>query len=176
MAYNKADLAKNKDSMTVPRAIAALIDGAIGGIGGAIIGAIFGFIYWRLALIGQLASAGFFLIRDTLLDGQSPGKKVMNLRAVNYATGARVTQEESIKRNIVYGAGGLVGVIGYLPLGWLLALPASLALLALCVYEIYVWWTDKEGRRWGDQFAGTAVISDKPLAVKEEVEEEEVAQ
>jgi len=172
MAASTGSLASKKAEI-VPRAIAAIIDGVIASIGYAILGGILGMIYWRLAIIGWAVAAGFYLLRDTLLDGQSPGKKIMKLQAVNAKTGAKVTQEESIKRNMVPAAGYLLAILNYLPLGWILSIPASLALLAASLYEIWIWYNDrdKEGRRWGDQLAGTIVIA---LAEKEAEVEEEV--
>jgi uncharacterized RDD family membrane protein YckC len=172
MAANTGSLASKKAEI-VPRAIAAIIDGVIASVGYAILGGILGLIYWRLAIIGWAVAAGFYLLRDTLLEGQSPGKKLMKLQAVNAKTGAKLTQEESIKRNLVPASGYVVALITLLPLGWLLSIPASLALLAASLYEIWIWYNDrdKEGRRWGDQLAGTIVISleQKEAAVEEEV-------
>lgn len=163
--------AKLQKAETVPRIIASVIDGLIIGIVCSIVGMILGIIYWRLAMVGQLAMAGLFLIRDSLLDGQSPGKKAMKLKAVNAKTGATVTQQDSINRNLIFGASAALGALWYLPLGGILGPLGSLAAFAGGLWELWTWYNDKNGRRWGDQHAGTIVIALEP--VEAEVEEEE---
>jgi uncharacterized RDD family membrane protein YckC len=171
MAANTGNLASKK-AETVPRVIASVIDGLIIGIIAGIVGQILGMIYWRFALVGQLLVAGGLLLRDIALDGQSPGKKAMKLKAVNAKTGATITQQDSINRNLIFGASAALGALWYLPLGGILGPLGSLAALAGGLWELWTWYNDKDGRRWGDQHAGTIVVS---LEAKEAEVEEEVS-
>lgn len=138
----KAELSK--------RAIAALIDGGIG------------FVIGLVPVIGGLAAAAYWLLRDGLeldfMDRRSIGKKVMKLRPVRL-DGAAMDIEASVRRNWMFALGGVVSLLLFIPIiGWLLMIPVGLAALVLSIIEIVRVLTDAEGRRWGDQMAGTKVI------------------
>jgi uncharacterized RDD family membrane protein YckC len=159
---------------TVSRIIALLIDGVIAAIASFILAMIFGFLY--LGFIGPAVATVFILIRDTLLDGQSPGKKVMNLKAVNWKTGASLTMEESARRNMPMAAGWAATTLGALPIPYLatiLGILGSLAALGLGLYDIWIWYNDlnANGRRWGDQLGDTVVVPLTPSAAEVETEE-----
>jgi uncharacterized RDD family membrane protein YckC len=80
------------------------------------------------------------LTRDALpfLDGQSIGKKAMKLRAVSFETGKPLTSNwgPSVIRNIVL----------YIPF--------------FALVELIVLSNNKDGQRFGDQWAKTKVIVD----------------
>jgi uncharacterized RDD family membrane protein YckC len=117
------------------RLIAGLIDGFIAGI-------VMSLAMGLSSMLGWLLYFAFMLAKDSLpfLDGQSPGKKLMKLRAVD-AQGKSLSGnwEVGIKRNIFMA-------IPFVPL-----------------YEAYVLYQKKEQhlplRRTGDDLAKTKVIS-----------------
>jgi uncharacterized RDD family membrane protein YckC len=117
------------------RLIAGLIDGFIAGI-------VMSLVMGLSSMLGWLLYFAFMLAKDSLpfLDGQSPGKKLMKLRAVD-AQGKSLSGnwEVGIKRNIFMA-------IPFVPL-----------------YEAYVLYQKKEQhlplRRTGDDLAKTKVIS-----------------
>lgn len=138
----KADLAK--------RFIAALIDG--------VIATVIGFI----PAVGSIVGAAYMLLRDGLeldfMDGRSIGKKVMKLRPVTN-DGSKMTIEKSIKRNWMFALGAFNGILLFIPiLGWALILILSIAGLLIVLFEVFKILTDAEGRRLGDNMAGTKVI------------------
>lgn len=140
----------------VTRFVAQLIDGLIaGGVFTVLIaGTSFSTIGY---LLGLLLAGGYFLVRDGLdvdfMKQRSLGKKVMKLRPVRL-DGNPMDLETSIKRNWMFGA----SYFGSLPfLGFLSSL-IGLAVGIVILYECYKVLTDKGGRRWGDELAGTQVI------------------
>ncbi len=138
----KADLAK--------RFIAAFIDG--------VIAMVIGFI----PAVGSIIGAAYMLLRDGLelefMDGRSIGKKVMKLRPVT-SDGSKMTIERSIKRNWMFALGAFNGILLFIPiLGWALILILSIIGVLIVLFEIFKVLTDNEGRRLGDNMAGTKVI------------------
>ena len=105
-------------------------------------------------LLGALAGAAYILFSDGLdvrfMRRRSLGKRLMELRPERL-DGAPMTPETSARRNWPL----VVSYFSVLPIiGWLL----SLAGFALVVYEVYKIITDPQGRRWGDELAGTRVV------------------
>jgi uncharacterized RDD family membrane protein YckC len=104
-------------------------------------------------LLGALAAAAYVLFSDGLdvdyMRRRSLGKHLLGLRPQRL-DGTSMTPEHSARRNWPLA----VGYFGVLPfIGWLI----SLVSLGLVVYEIYKVVTDAQGRRWGDELAGTRV-------------------
>ena len=64
----------------------------------------------------------------------------------------------SIKRNWMFGLGGLTQLFAMTLIGLVIAIPLGLIALVLGVIEIVLVFTDAEGRRMGDKMAGTRVI------------------
>jgi uncharacterized RDD family membrane protein YckC len=146
----KADLSK--------RFIAGLIDA----IPAIVVSAVFGLIPFIGGIIGGLAAAGWWLVRDGLdlefADRRSPGKKLMKLRPLQL-NGQPVTMELSIKRNLplaIYAIGFVLWVVPVL--GHLLSIPIFLVGGIIGVIEIVLVLTDPEGRRMGDKLANTRVV------------------
>lgn len=142
LAKAKADVGK--------RFIAMIIDAAIA--------VVLGFI----PFLGGILGAAYFLVRDGLevdfMDRRSLGKKVMKLRPVRL-DGQPMDLETSVKRNWMWGLGAITSLLVYIPiLGWALIPVVGLIALAIGIFEIYKVLTDAEGRRWGDELAGTKVI------------------
>lgn len=130
--YKKAD--------TFQRFFAYAIDAIISNLCGMIpiVGGIIGFLY--------------MLLRDGLMDGQSIGKKVLGLKTM---TGfGPATYSDSVKRNIIFAIPNLVMVIPFI--GWIIGVILE---LIIWVVEIYRVVTDPYGRRYGDEWAGTQVVS-----------------
>lgn len=150
----KADEAK--------RIVAGVIDFAIGGLIFIVLALLIG------GFIACLGAATFLLLRDNLavdvLDGMSPGKKLMALKAVQ-AKEEPCDHVASIKRNLTIASfyltsAGLVIVFALVPfvesgLGYILG--ALIGLLGIGI-ELYEVMTDPRGLRLGDLMAGTHVI------------------
>lgn len=124
------------------RFLAYLVDAVIESVLGLIpvLGGILGFLY--------------FLLRDGIGDGQGVGKRLFNLRVVNYSNKGAISYTDSARRNLIF------------------ALPALFLLIPFVGYIIYailtvlVWLVetfnvvrDPEGRRFGDRWAETMVVS-----------------
>ena len=136
----KADIGK--------RAVAAIIDIVIS------------YIVGLIPVIGWLIGAAYMALRDGFtfepVDGQSLGKKLLNLRAVVVETGQRCDYVLSIKRNLPFIIPRIFMVIPVV--GWLIG--AILYLVAI-VIEVILVVTDENGERIGDKIAGTRVIEIK---------------
>ena len=146
----KADLAK--------RFIGVLIDGIIVGVAGMIIG----FVPFIGGPIAGVLVGGYWLMRDGLdldfADKRSIGKKVMKLRPVRL-DGQPMDQATSMKRNFplaIYAIGYFLWIVPVL--GHLVSIPIFLVGGIFNLIEAILVVTDSEGRRWGDQSAGTKVI------------------
>ncbi|GAB4274568.1 MAG: hypothetical protein Kow0029_15040 [Candidatus Rifleibacteriota bacterium] len=118
------------------------------------------------------AATAAILLKDTPfkfaeLDGQTPGKKAMNIRVTDLNK-KPITMQQSIQRNLIPASGyviaaisSLINVIPLGPISGILGLFVVLPLLFLCfmanAYELYKIFSDPQHRRWGDQIAGTIV-------------------
>lgn len=103
-------------------------------IDGLIIGALF-----FIPVAGWFAGLAYELVKDALpfLDGQSIGKKAMKIRVVNYETREPITED--------YGAAVIRAVVLMIPI-----------LGFIDMFMVFA----KDGRRFGDQWANTIVISE----------------
>jgi uncharacterized RDD family membrane protein YckC len=122
-----------------------------------------------------LAAGIAVLVKDTPfqlgpLDGQTPGKKAMNIR-VTTLVGRPITMGMSIRRNIIPALPLLVSAISaaiyIVPIPFLseiasmvIVLPLFLISLLANFFEIYKIHTGDQNRRWGDTLAGTVVKHD----------------
>ena len=139
----------------VKRFLAMLIDGIISVVLSFAVGII-------SSILGGIVAAAYWVVRDGLdvdfMKHRSLGKKVMKLNVVRL-DGKPMDLETSVKRNWMFGFGAISSILIYIPiLGWILILVGSLIALCIGLYECYKVLTDKEGRRWGDELAGTKVI------------------
>jgi len=133
----------------LPRFLAFLIDGIIAGL------------LSNLFLIGGLLGAGYFVVRDGLtlqfMNERSVGKHVLGLH-VERLDGRPMDIETSVRRNWMWGLGPVGAVVAQVPLfGEVLSAVVGLFGLAVLVYEAYRVLTRDDGRRWGDELAGTTV-------------------
>ncbi len=131
------------------RAIAMLIDAALT--------IVVGFV----PVLGGLVATAYWLLRDGMdlefMDHRSIGKKVMKLRPVSL-DGQPLDMATSIKRNWMFGLGGLTQFFAMTFIGLVIAIPLGLIALVIGIIEIVLVFTDAEGRRMGDKMAGTRVI------------------
>lgn len=97
---------------------------------------------WLAALFGLLSFAifwGYYIVFETLWNGQTPGKRRNGLRVIR-RNGTPVTAGETVIRN-------LVRFIDFLP-----------ALYAVGIVAMFI---DGQSRRLGDLAAGTLVVRDR---------------
>ncbi len=132
------------------RAVAAIID--------AVIAVLIGLVPW----VGGLVAAAYWVLRDGMefefMDHRSVGKKIMKLRPVT-ADGGKLDMMMSVQRNWMFGFGGILAFLVYIPfLGWLLMIPVGLLAMVIGIVELIKVFTDEEGRRFGDVWAKTKVI------------------
>lgn len=134
----------------VKRFLAVFIDGIIVAVISGILGAI-------VPILGGVVGLALYLARDAALDGQSPGKKIMGLRAVT-ASGGKVTINESVLRNATLSIAYLWQIFNAVPLLGLLTTPILLVGGLVSLYECFLVLTDKP--RLGDNIAHTHVITE----------------
>lgn len=113
-------------------------------------------------LIGGLAGTAYVLFRDGLdidfMRGRSLGKVVMKLALVR-DDGGPLDLMTSFRRNWTLAFTSLTALLIFIPLlGWILIPFAVLAGLVLLVVEVVKVFASPDGRRWGDEFAGTRVV------------------
>jgi uncharacterized RDD family membrane protein YckC len=109
-----------------------------------------------IGIVGAAAAIAGWLMRDTLVEGRSPGKKIMGLQAVN-AAGRPVTLNESAIRNAPFVLGAVGALVGHFTIvGALLAIPILMAGGVIALVEGVVVLTGNV--RFGDRFANTHVI------------------
>ncbi len=132
--------------------VIVIVVGAVGGIVSSVLGG--GMIGGIISGVSQLAAGGYLLLRDSLNDGRSVGKKMLGL-TVQTPDGTPCSQEQSMKRNAIIGAptilGGISTLVGSIPVVGLLSLlfvPLSLLASLAYIYEaIQVLTLDPNGRR-----------------------------
>jgi uncharacterized RDD family membrane protein YckC len=122
------------------RFVAALIDGVIVGVANLIL---FAILKAAGQGLGLLLSLGYFTYFEGSPSGQTPGKRVMNIRLIDFETGGAPG----------YGKAAIRWVCRYIS-----AIPCGLG---------YLWmlW-DKEKQTWHDKLSTTVVVptSDYPVA------------
>ncbi len=122
-----------------------------------------------------LAAGIVMLIKDMPfqlgpLEGQTPGKKAMNIRVTDL-TGRPITMMMSVRRNIIPALPLLVSAVSagiyIIPIpviselaSLIIVMPLFLISLFTNLFEIYKIQTGEQNRRWGDTFAGTIVKHD----------------
>jgi uncharacterized RDD family membrane protein YckC len=135
---------------TTTRVLAFLIDGVIAGV------------LSNVPLVGGLLGAGYFVVRDGLtldvMNERSLGKHLMGLH-VERLDGRPMDIETSVRRNWMWGIGPVASTAAAFPLfGGLISFAVALFGLAVGLYEAYLVLTRDDGRRWGDELAGTRVV------------------
>lgn len=105
-------------------------------------------LWWVVAvvtLVVFVVMGGYYMVFEALWNGQSPGKRLVNLRVIR-ADGTPITLIESLIRNFMR-------LIDFFPVGF------GLAFITMFI--------DKQSRRLGDLAAGTLVVFDRPEATLE---------
>ncbi len=108
--------------------------------------------------LGAILAVIYLLLADGLLHGQSPGKRLFGVRAMQIPRRAPAGYRESMLRNADFA---LVALFYVVPLGWILLLLVGLPIIA---FESWMVWTDRLGIRIGDIFADTQVVDAKVLS------------
>ena len=130
----------------VNRALAKIIDFLVAALA-----------YTLAGWVGILVAGVYLLLADAFFQGQSLGKKLIGLRVVVPA-GSGVESHpcayrESMIRN---GAFAFIIVVGSIPfLGYFVVAPLGVVFVIVEAYFVY---SDDEGVRIGDIFAGTRVL------------------
>jgi hypothetical protein len=134
------------------RLIAALIDFIIGAIVAGV------------PILGGLAAATYWVVRDGLevefMNHRSIGKAIMKIRPVRL-DGTYTDVEDSIRRNWMFAPAALIPFLFYSVMGTFLVPPMILLVLVITVIEIYLINKDPLRQRLGDKVADTVVIEAK---------------
>jgi len=99
--------------------------------------------------VGYYAGLVYILISDGLFAGSSVGKKIIKLRVVSASDKSACSFRQSVLRNIPFFIALLLYVIPLIGLVFIGIIAAVELLLII---------GNKEGRRLGDEIAGTKVI------------------
>ncbi len=121
-----------------------------------------GILFSLPTFVGILAGATYILIADGA-GGQSPGKRIIGLRAISAVSGVACDFKNSIVRNSVFG----VLILWYVVVGWIPYAGKALVFLASVVVlgiEVMLIYSDNRGARFGDRIAGTVVVAIKELS------------
>lgn len=160
------------------RVMATFVDGVMIGVAGMIVNIIAFTLLPRplstlvSAVVLALSGIGM-LLRDAPytfgpLQGQSIGKKAMNIRVMT-PSGDPITMQQAIRRNLLLGipffltaVGIVISIIPFIGdlLFFVIGLPIGLISLAILGFEVFNMVRDPEHRRWGDFSAGTVVRFD----------------
>lgn len=114
-------------------------------------------------VIGGLTGIAYALLRDGLdldvMRHRSLGKKIMKLTVVRL-DGQPMDMATSARRNWPLVFGSIAQILAFIPvIGWILIPFVVLAGLVFVVIEVVRVLTTPEGRRLGDGFAGTKVVT-----------------
>jgi RDD family len=159
------------------RLVAAIIDLFVA----YVIGTTAGFIPFINDIVAvQLVMVLILLVRDDFYGGRGIGKNLMGLRVVGVRNNEGCTMLQSFKRNIVLFAAPLIlyiatSVITVLHLmsiqgmatavGWTLKIVTTVGFMYIAIVipaEAYRAYSRADGRRFGDQLAGTKIV-DAPM-------------
>jgi len=106
---------------------------------------------WIVPSVGGVLGIVYLLLADAMPNGQSPGKRLLGIKAVHVPTRQPCNARHSVIRNLP-----LAVAFGF-------ALNPILALVGIpiALFELYMVVTDPLGVRIGDVFADTQVIDGK---------------
>ncbi len=106
--------------------------------------------------VGFLGGMAYILIADGFAGGRSIGKRLIGLQTVLPDRREAIGFRESIIRNLPFAVAQLAFAIPYV--GWLLA-------AAIIAFEAVLVFGNEQGRRLGDEVAGTQVLDAGRLAL-----------
>jgi hypothetical protein len=109
-----------------------------------------------IASVGLLAGVAYLFVADGFAGGRSIGKRLIGLQTVLPEIREPAGFRESIIRNIPFAAAQLLFAVPYV--GWL----ASAAIVG---FEAILIIGNEQGRRLGDELAGTQVLDAGRLAL-----------
>ena len=169
--YDQQGNADEAPARAVPmdkRLVAGLIDVVVGYVLNLVVNCI---PFVNMFLHDQLVLLSFLLVRDFLFNGRGVGKNLMGLQVIDIRTGGPVSLLQSIKRNIVlYGPIMAIFIVNevlkFIPdegikniVQNVVSGAGTIYFIVAIPYEIYRVYTRPDGRRWGDEFAGTATVT-----------------
>ncbi len=106
--------------------------------------------------VGFLGGLAYILIADGFAGGRSIGKRLIGLQTVLPERRAVAGFRESIIRNLPFAVAQLAFAVPYM--GWLLS-------VVIIVFESVLILGNEQGRRLGDEVAGTQVLDAGRLAL-----------
>jgi uncharacterized RDD family membrane protein YckC len=106
--------------------------------------------------VGFLGGLAYILIADGFAGGRSIGKRLIGLQTVLPERRAAAGFRESIIRNLPFAVAQLAFAVPYM--GWLLS-------VVIIVFESVLILGNEQGRRLGDEVAGTQVLDAGRLAL-----------
>lgn len=106
--------------------------------------------------VGFFGGMAYILIADGFAGGRSIGKRLIGLQTVLPDRREAIGFRESIIRNLPFAVAQLAFAIPYV--GWLLA-------AAIIAFEAVLVFGNEQGRRLGDEVAGTQVLDAGRLAL-----------
>jgi hypothetical protein len=109
-----------------------------------------------IASVGFLAGVAYLFVADGFAGGRSIGKRLIGLQTVLPGIREPAGFRESIIRNIPFAAAQLLFAVPYV--GWVAA-------AAIVGFEAILIIGNEQGRRLGDELAGTQVLDAGRLAV-----------
>ena len=123
------------------RFLAALVDGILLGVVGILFRGLFGFVLGNA--LGLALGLAYYAYFHGSPSGQTVGKKALNIRVVDFATGGSIDPGRAVIRYAVSLLSALACLVGYLWMLW-----------------------DPEKQTWHDKLANTVVVptSDYPVA------------
>jgi uncharacterized RDD family membrane protein YckC len=113
-----------------------------------------GLFAYLVPTVGPLLAVFFVLLADALPNGQSPGKRLVGIKAVHVPTRTPCGPRQSVLRNLTVAVAVAFLVTEFNALLAWLALP-------ILLFEAYSAATDALGLRLGDVLADTQVIDGK---------------
>jgi len=93
-----------------PRIVAAIIDGLVLAVIGGLLSSFAGNTGWGIGLLTQLAYQWYFLTRQ---GGQTPGKRLMNLKVIK-VDGSALSDSDAIIRTVGYYINSAILLIGWI--------------------------------------------------------------
>ncbi|MEY4705349.1 MAG: hypothetical protein RL042_1554 [Nitrospirota bacterium] len=108
--------------------------------------------------VGFLAGLAYILIADGFAGGRSIGKRLIGLQTVLLDRGEAAGFRESIIRNLPIAVAQLAFAIPYV--GWIVS-------VAIMAFEAVLILGNEQGRRFGDEVAGTQVLDAGRLTLSE---------
>lgn len=112
-----------------------------------------GLVVQALGPLGVVLGTAYLLVADGLHDGQSLGKRLLNLRTINPDTGQPVDWRQSALRNADLAV--LLVLASFPLLGTVLAVVLGLFIIGVELHALY---REPKGQRMGDLFARTMVV------------------